>query len=175
MKFFQNLKRSLYFKKNASRFVKHVFQHPCDVVSRAKDGLWAEIQAQDPACQDQKHFENVLYMTSIAARCAHELASLEERHGIAMRHALERELVFRSEQVFGNKPVFEELLNMARTDRAKADPGLSQENLFDLCLHTAAQRLTKDQACCAPATFAVLRDVFTEGGLVADLIAQESP
>ena len=64
---------------------------------------------------------------------------------------------------------------MAQSDQAQADKGLSPEERLDFCLHAGARRLTRDQTCCAPETFASLRAIYTQGGTVADLVAQEQP
>lgn len=172
MGFLDNWNLSRYFKKNASRFVKHVLQAPCDVVSAAKDGIWPAVEARGWPPETRQELENVLYMASIAARCAHETEALAARRGAKLGQSLEVELVFRSEQVFGNHQAFEQLLRMARDIRAKAPEGGPGE-LADFCLRQALARIHPDRPEPAPGTFAPLAAIFTEGGLVADLMDQD--
>ena len=172
MGFLDNWKLSRYFKKNASRFVKHAMQAPCDVVSAGKDGLWPAVEAQGWPPETRQEFENLLYMACIAARCALEIEALTARRGAKLGQTLEVEFVFRSEQIFGNRQAFEELLRMARDIRGQAPEGGPGERA-DFCLGQAAARIRPDLPALAPGTFAPLAAMFTEGGLVADLMDQD--
>lgn len=174
MEFFRNLKRNRYFSSNARRFVHHILQRPCDVVSAVRDQVWESSREEGVFFEDRQHFDNVLYMACIVARASWELRRVEQAFGRRPAGILANWIADSAQSVFGNQEVFQELLTMAMAELAALDgaagPAAGSPEVY---LHAVVRRMTRDNTCFDARHFAAMNAVFTEGGLVADLARGE--